>query len=70
MLFLYFGSCLGCVEWVSDGIECVLSGGRYFSGFGDFPRGFGCVMVQMLFIRALFGVLFCIGGRVILSSIR
>ena len=46
--------------------------GRYLSGFGDFFEGFVCGMMQILLIRALFGVLFCIGrgGGFILSSIR
>ena len=38
--------------------------------FRDFPRGFECVLVQMLLIQTLFSVLFYVRRKVILSSIR
>ena len=63
--------------WVnSDKIKCILSRKsreiqwkRYFSSFRDFSGGFECVLVQMLLIPTLFGVLFYIRRKVILSSI-
>ena len=82
MLVLHFGSCLGCVEpvlikWSVSCPEGGEGGGgseeaqweRYFSGFGDFSRSYGRVIVWMLLTWALFDVLFVSGGRVILSSI-
>ena len=43
---------------------------RYFSGFRDFSGGYGCVLVQMLLIQTVFSMQFCIGGRVVLSSVQ
>ena len=69
------------VPWVclagSDRMECVLSGGLggssmgaiFFSGFGGFYGSYGHVIVRMLLTCSLFSLLFCIWGRVILSSI-
>ena len=77
MLFLHCGSYL---EWYwvnSDKTKCILSRKtreiqwrRYFSSFGDFSRGFECVLVQLLLIQTLFSMLFYIRKKVILSSIR